>query len=202
MKFPSRSARRLAAVCIALSVAGCGLWGSKEAGTVSASKPTGSAGYDRPAPDARAKVTLPVPGTLAVFVDPKVFTTRSVSSYGLDEQIFNERAMIEQAAIGSFRRIYSQVNLYQDGKDTEATLSLTGDSYYNPIMRTYYVNVRASMYIGDAPESIGTFKSKAQYDGALNDPGAFQKAYKKATDDIANQIVGSAEFAEAVRAPR
>ena len=202
MKVSSCSAFHLAAVCIALSLSGCGLWGSKESGTLSASKSPGRAGYERAAPDPRAKVTLPVPGTLAVFVDPKVFSTRSVSSYGLDEQIFNERAMIEEAAIGSFRRVYAQVGPYQEDKDAAATLSLTGDSYYNPIMRTYYVNIRASMYIGDAADSIGTFKAKAQYDGGLNDPGAFQRAYKKATDDIASQIVGSAEFAEALQGAR
>jgi hypothetical protein len=204
MKAPSRSALRLAAVCIALSLSGCGLWpwGSKEAGTVSAGKPGARASSERAAPDTRGKVKLPVPGTLAVFVDPKVFTTRTVSSYGIDEQVFNERAMIEQAAISSFGRVYSQVMPYQEDKDAQATLSLTGDSYYNPIMRTYYVNVRASMYIGDAADSIGTYKSKAQYDGGLTDPTAFQRAYKKATDDIASQIVSSAEFAEAVQGAR
>lgn len=204
MKGPSRSALRLAAVFIALSLSGCGLWGGKEAGTVSASKPgaRAAAGYERAAPDARAKVKLPVPGTLVVFVDPKVFTTRTVSSYGIDEQVFNERAMIEQAAISSFGRVYSQVMPYQEDKDAQATLSLTGDSYYNPIMRSYYVNIRASMYIGDAADSIGTYKAKAQYDGGLSDPSAFQRAYKKATDDIASQIVSSAEFAEAVQGAR
>jgi hypothetical protein len=204
MKVSSRSAFGLAAVCIALSLSGCGLWpwGSKESGTLSASKSPGRAGYESAAPAPRAQVALPVPGTLAVFVDPKVFTTRSVSSYGLDERIFNERAMIEQAAIGSFRRVYAQVGPYQEDKDASATLSVTGDSYYNPIMRTYYVNIRASMYIGDAADSIGTYKAKAEYDGALNDPDAFLRAYKKATDDIASQIVGSAEFAEAVRGVR
>ena len=143
-----------------------------------------------------------MPGTLVVFVDPKVFTTRTVSSYGIDEQVFNERAMIEQAAISSFGRVYSQVMPYQEDKDAQATLSLTGDSYYNPIMRSYYVNIRASMYIGDAADSIGTYKAKAQYDGGLSDPSAFQRAYKKATDDIASQIVSSAEFAEAVQGAR
>lgn len=206
MRVSSRSALRLAAACVALSLSGCGLWpwGSKESGTVSASTSKAPARdtTERTAPDARAKVKLPVPGTLAVFVDPKVFTTRVVSSYGIDEQVFNERAMIEQAAIGSFRRVYAQVGPYQEDQDAEATLSLTGDSYYNPIMRTYYVNIRASMYIGDAADSIGTYKAKAQYDGGLNDPSAFQRAYRKATDDIANQIVSSAEFAEAVRGAR
>ena len=116
--------------------------------------------------------------------------------------MFNERAMIEQAAMASFRRVYAQVAPYQEGKDTDATLSLTGDSYYNPIMRTYYVNMRASMYIGDAADSIGTYKAKAQIDAGMNDPDAFLKAYTIATDDIARQIVGSAEFAEAIRAPQ
>lgn len=204
MRSSSRGAFLLA-VCIALSLSGCGLWpwGSKESGTLSASKSPGRAGPEqRAAPAARSQAALPVPGTLAVFVDPKVFTTRSVSSYGLDERIFNERAMIEEAAIASFRRVYAQVAPYQEDKDAQATLSVTGDSYYNPIMRTYYVNVRASLYVGDAADSIGTFKAKAQYDGALNDPGAFQRAYRKATDEIASQIVSSAEFAEAVRAVR
>ena len=36
----------------------------------------------------------------------------------------------------------------------------------------------------------------------MNDPDAFLKAYTIATDDIARQIVGSAEFAEAIRAPQ
>lgn len=204
MKSSSRGALRFAAVCITLSLCGCGLWGSKESGTLSADKSQpGRAGYEqRAAPAPRSQVALPVPGTLAVFVDPKVFTTRTVSSYGLDEQIFNERAMIEEAAIGSFRRVYTQVGPYREDKDAEATLSLTGDSYYNPIMRTYYVNIRASMYIGDAADSIGTFKAKAQYDGALNDPNAFRRAYQKATDEIASQIVASAEFAEALGAAR
>ena len=137
-----------------------------------------------------------------MFVDPKVFSTRSVASYGLDEKIFNERTMIEQAAMKSFRSLYTQIGPYVEGKDTDATLSVTGDSYYNPIMRTYYVNVRASMYIGDAADSIGTFKSKAQYDGGMNDPDAFLRAYGLATDDIARQIAASADFAEAVRTQR
>jgi hypothetical protein len=203
MKFSSRSAGRVAAVCIALSLSGCGLWpwGNKESGTVSAGSYSRAA-PERGKPAPRSQVPLPIQGTLAVFVDPKVFTTRSVASYGLDEHIFNERAMIEQAAIGSFRRVYTQVAPYQEDKDAQATLSLTGDSYYNPIMRTYYVNVRASMYIGDAADSIGTYKAKAEYDGGLNDPDAFRKAYTKATDEIASQIVGSAEFADAVKGGR
>jgi hypothetical protein len=202
MKASSRGARSAAAVCVVLALSGCGLWGSKESGTLSADKSAGRASSERTAPAARAQAKLPVPGTLAVFVDPKVFTTRTVSSYGIDEQVFNERAMIEQAAIASFGRVYSQVLPYQEDKEAQATLSLTGDSYYNPIMRTYYVNVRASLYIGDAADAIGTYKSKAQYDGALTDPSAFQRAYKKATDDIASQIVGSAEFAEAAQGVR
>jgi hypothetical protein len=200
MKFSSRSACRVAAVCIVLSISGCGLWGSKESGTVSAGAPGRAAAPERGKPAPRSEVPLPVKGTLAVFVDPKVFTTRSVASYGIDERIFNERAMIEKAAISSFSRVYSQVMPYQEDKDAQATLSLTGDSYYNPIMRTYYVNVRGSMYIGDGADAIGTYKAKAEYDGGMNDPEAFGRAYTKATDDLARQIVGSPEFAEAVRA--
>lgn len=205
MKVRWRSVRGLAASVLALSLAGCGLWGSKEAGTLSADRPTarGTTGQRAAAPEARGgNVALPVPGTLAVFVDPKVFTTRTVSSYGIDERVFNERSMIEKAAIASFQRVYAQVGPYQEDKDTEATLSVTGDSYYNPIMRTYYVNIRASMYIGDAADAIGTYKAKAEYDGAMNDPDAFLRAYRKATDNIANQIVSSPEFAEAVRGVR
>jgi hypothetical protein len=202
MKVGWRRVHGFAAVLLALSLAGCGLWGSKEAGTVSADKATGRPAGERTAPVAGAKVALPVQGTLAVFVDPKVFSTRTVSSYGIDEQVFNERAMIEKAAIASFKRVYAQVGPYQEDKDADATLSLTGDSYYNPIMRTYYVNVRGSLYIGDAADSIGTYKAKAEYDGGLNDPSAFARAYRKATDDIANQIAASAEFADAVRGGR
>ena len=204
MKFSSRGVSAVAAFCMAFALSGCGLWpwGDKGAATVSA-KPSARAAYgERASPAPRSQVPLPIRGSLAVFVDPKVFTTRSVSSYGLDEKMFNERAMIEQAAMASFRRVYAQVAPYQEGKDTDATLSLTGDSYYNPIMRTYYVNMRASMYIGDAADSIGTYKAKAQIDAGMNDPDAFLKAYTIATDDIARQIVGSAEFAEAIRAPQ
>jgi len=200
MRSPARSVRRIAAGLVALSLCGCSSWpwGSKESGTVSGSP--GRAAPERGQPVPKSQLSLPIQGTLAVYVDPKVFSTRSVSSYGLDERIFNEREMIEQAAVTSFRRVYSRVIPYQDGQDAQATLSLTGDSYYNPIMRTYYVNVRGSMYIGDSADAIGTYKAKAQYDGGMNDPEAFRRAYTKATDDIANQIVGSAEFADAVRA--
>jgi len=207
MKFTSRDAIAIAGLCLALALSGCGLWpfGEKESGTLSAKQPTARTPYgeqERASPAPRSQAGLPVRGSLAVFVDPKVFTTRAVSSYGLDEKIFNERSIIEQAAMKSFRNLYTQVGPYVEGKDTDATLSLTGDSYYNPIMRTYYVNVRASMYIGDAADSIGTFKSKAQYDGAMNDPDAFLRAYSMATDDIAKQIAASPDFAEAVKAAR
>jgi hypothetical protein len=201
MKVSSRSASKAAAVLIALSLSGCGLWpwGDKEAATVSA-KPSTRDATERGSPAPRSQVPLPVRGTLAIFVDPKVNEARAVSSYGLDEKRFNERTMIAQAATKSFRGVYAQVAPFQEGNDTEALLSLTGDSYYNPIMHTYYVNVRASIYIGDSPDSLGTFKAKAQYDGGMNDPDAFLRAYTKATDDIARQIVASTEFAEAVKA--
>lgn len=206
MKVRWRSVQGFAASALALTLAGCGLWGSKETGTLSADRPTarGTTSERAAAPEVRGggKVALPVPGTLAVFVDPKVFTTRTVSSYGIDERVFNERTMIEKAAIASFQRVYAQVGPYQEDTDTAATLSVTGDSYYNPIMRTYYVNIRASMYIGDAADSIGTYKAKAEYDGAMNDPDAFLRAYRKATDNIASQIVASPEFADAVRGVR
>lgn len=200
MKVSSRSATTVAAVCVALSLPGCGLWssGDKAPGTITANPSTrGSA--DRASAARSSQVPLPIRGTLAVFVDPKVNEARAVSSYGLDEKRFNERTMIAQAAMKSFRGVYAQVAPFQEGKDTEALLSLTGDSYYNPIMQTYYVNVRASMYVGDSPDSLGTFKAKAQYDGGQNDTDAFLRSYTKATDDIARQIVSSPEFAEAVK---
>lgn len=206
MRLSSRSVCAAAAFCMSLALSGCGLWpwGEKTSGTLSAGQPTARAPYgersERASPAPRSSQPgLPIRGSLAVYVDPKVFSTRSVSSYGLDEKIFNERSMVEKAALTSFRRVFAQVGPYQEGKDTDATLSLTGDSYYNPIMRTYYVNVRGSMYIGEAADSIGTFKSKAQFDGAMNDPDAFLRAYTMATDDIARQIVASPEFAEAIK---
>jgi hypothetical protein len=200
MKVSSRRACKVAAVLVAFSLGGCGLWpfGDKEPATVTA-KPSTRAAADRASPAPRSQVPLPVRGTLAVFVDPKVNEARAVSSYGLDEKRFNERSMLGEAAMKSFRGIFTQVAPFAEGKDTEALLSLTGDSYYNPIMHTYYVNVRASIYIGDSPDSLGTFKAKAQYDGGQNDPDAFLRAYGKATDDIARQIVASAEFAEALK---
>lgn len=196
MKFCLRNLARVAALCLALPLAGCG--GDKGSKTVSVkpgTRPPAEAARAAP----RADVPLPVPGTLAIFVDPKVFKARTIQAYGVEEKVFDEHGMIGKAAENSFRRVFQQVGPFVEGKASNATLSLTGDSYYNPIMRTYYVNVRGSMYLGDDADPIGTYKAKAQRDGPPIDPDVFQKAYTDATDDIARQVLATPEFVEATR---
>lgn len=141
-------------------------------------------------PDHPAARGEALPLHLAVEMTPEQLA-QTKQYYYYQTIYYEEGRLIHDAALAAFMPLVSQVLPRQQLPAPDVIVKVSGKSVFNPLMRVFYADVSATVYLPDGQE-LGTFQSSSELGGIVSGyDRAFEKAYIAAFEDIGRKLLTS-----------
>lgn len=183
----SLNALQMGSLVVVAALAGCGLLPGKvrpKAAPVEYAGPVAVQGA--------------VHGRLAVNIAPDDLDRTAHADYGSEGFWYEDGKIMQRAAIASFGQVFTQASTCERAKVADVVAKVRGNSFFNPLMRTYYAHVVTTFYLGNG-EPLGKFVANGDVTGPPAYDAAVEKAYAIAFGSIGTQLLRSEKLIAAVQ---
>lgn len=126
-----------------------------------------------------------------VYIDPMFYENSERLLHPYYNYWFTQGPIVEPIAIQSLQANHPELSLCQVGQKAHTVVNLLPSMFYNPQMRIYYSEIKATVYSGGGT-LLGTYSGVGEQEGFMSvDVGINQdmeKAYAIAMQDLMGKI--------------
>jgi hypothetical protein len=126
-----------------------------------------------------------------VYINPTFYENSQRLLHPYYDYWFTQGPMVEPIAMTALQSKNAAISLCKTGQKAETVLSIMPSMFYNPQLRVYYSELKATVYSGGGTE-LANYSGKGQQEGFMSvDVGIkqdMQKAYVLAMKDLMSKI--------------